>query len=207
MAGFRSHHLFLLPGGEIQNIQTHGSGPRRVIRRRNQLLIPTIIQVSGFPTHQLPENKIHRVRYPHGAAEIPVQYNTGRILLRIPLVQRIGPAPAQKQLGHCLAEAIDALLDITDQKEVFRIARERPENHILGLIGVLIFVHHDLFETLRQLQSLRRPLRPLSRILYQQAQRPMLQIPEIRRLFLGLFLIQPRAVCTHNLEKLLHQRG
>ena len=69
----------------------------------------------------------------------------------------IEPIFFQKNFRLRQAEAVDALLYISDGEKVFPFTGNGVKNAVLHLVGVLIFVHHDLHisvcDLLRQLRG------------------------------------------------------
>ena len=66
----------------------------------------------------------------------------------LPVVWGKMPLLFQENLRHGLAEPVDALFHIPHQKEVFLLPGNRPEEHVLGFIGILVLVHKHLFKPL-----------------------------------------------------------
>ena len=50
----------------------------------------------------------------------------------------------QKDARIGQTEAVDALFDVTYREKVFPFTRYRVKDPVLHLVGILIFVHHDL---------------------------------------------------------------
>ena len=86
----------------------------------------------------------------------------------------------EEELRVGKTEAIDALLDVADGKEVV-ITRDEGENRFLHAVRVLILVNHDFLILLAQGERLRRGAKlSLRRILVaEDGEREMLQVVEI----------------------------
>ena len=76
----------------------------------------------------------------------------------------------------CQTESVNALLHVTDQKQIVLLLRQRAENRVLHGVGVLIFVHRYLRILLTECARKRGRLSPV----IQQAHSEMLQIVKIR---------------------------
>ena len=90
---------------------------------------------------------------------------------------RIVSVFTQEDRRICQTEAIDGLLDVADHKTVSTLPGYGAEQTVLNLIGVLVFVHHDLLVALGDAE--RKLCRRFSVFLQEQANRKMFQIVEV----------------------------
>ena len=162
--------------------------PRRILLSAGDKLLPLIIDnAAGLPHHQLAKQRVYAVRHLAAGAEIMSEQNRAGKVVAVKL--RIAVTPPQKQLRHRLPEAVDALLDVADHKEVLLLPRQGGKQRILRGVGVLIFVHHDLVILRRQLLRQRR--RRHGAVLLrrdEKRQRQMLEVGKIQQVALPLFL-------------------
>ena len=78
------------------------------------------------------------VQYVAGGAVVLLQLDghaLGEVLLEVQYVPKVGPAPA-----------VDGLVVVAHHAQVVPIPRQQPHQHVLGGVGVLVFVHQYVAE-------------------------------------------------------------
>ena len=117
---------------------------RQVIGSGVQLLLRTIVHLPHLAGENIAEYKVGGLQHLRPGAEVALEQYlpglTGRGICRV----KVALILLQKNLRLCQAEAIDALLDITHSEKVLPFTGDSGKNTVLHLVGVLIFVHHDL---------------------------------------------------------------
>ena len=114
-----------------------------------------------------------------------MQINT----LRVGIRQAVGIVFFHKKFGTRQTEAVDALLDIADHKNIADSAPlpgYRPKDGLLDLVAVLVLIYHDFRKML--LKFLRRLFYGSGFLIHKNFQRKMLQIMKIDQVFPPLFL-------------------
>ena len=130
MAAFQQLHRFVraLAHGQIENVEPgFAAFLRRIRRAGREKLFAAVFHIPGLRGHQLPEHKIHRVGHGRAGTKILVEHNTGRVAAVLPVIFGEVGAPLQKDAGHRLAEAVNALFDVADHKQIFFVLRNRAE--------------------------------------------------------------------------------
>ena len=126
--------------------------------------------------HELREDPVHSRKHARAAAVVLREVDACILLAQ----GRILALLLEEELRVGETEAIDALLDVADGKEVV-ITRDERENRLLYAVRVLILVNHHFLVLLAQGERLRRGAKlSLRRILVaEDGEREMLQVVEI----------------------------
>ena len=106
-----------------------------------------IFYISEIPVHDLAKNKIDIKEHFLSASEIFVQLD----LLIFGVFRRIGIVFFHEQLRAGKTEPVNALLDITNHKQIVlphAASGNAGQDQLLDHVAVLIFIDHDLFELL-----------------------------------------------------------
>ena len=109
-----------------------------------------------------------------------------------------------EQEGHCLTEAVDALLDVTHEEEVFPTTGHGGEQRVLSRVGVLILVHHNIRKAAGQFA--RQQGGCFGSGIDQQTQGFMLQIVVIQQFILPLEGGKAGGILPHQPTQGIHQR-
>ena len=107
----------------------------------------------------------------------------------------------QKDARIGQTEAIDALFDVTYREKVFSFTRYRVKDPVLHLVGILIFVHHDL--AVARAHKCRK-LRRLTVLCNKQADGLVLLIGKISCVAPPLFLIVPSGKVRRQVDERKH---
>ena len=120
-AAFRRNHIavFFSAAGKVNDVQPRGRFLRRRIgSARNKLFFRRIIEFARLAAHQLAEHEVDRVRDAGTAAKVAPEHHTGGVSIRFPIVKWKARPFFQKNLRHGLPESVDALLHVSDKKQV-----------------------------------------------------------------------------------------
>ena len=110
----------------------------------------------------------------------------------------------QEYLRLSQAKPIDALLDISNGEKVFPFTGNGVKNTVLHLVGVLVFIHHDLHIFPG---NLLRQLRRRSRRVCQQFHGVMLLVGKIRHIPPHLFLLKALGKVRRQVHQGQHGRS
>ena len=172
-------------------------------RAGTQLLRFAVVQLAHFLGHDVCKDKICRFQNLCARAEIAGKQQLAALPLRSLFRFGKGVVVREENAGIGKAEAINALLDIADGKEVFAVLRDRVKDAVLHLIGVLIFVHHDLTVALRNgARKLGRP----AVFIRQQADRLMLLVGEVGRVAAAFLALIGAGKVRRQIQKRQHRR-
>ena len=132
---------------------------RIVGRPEVQLLLRPVVHLAHLRRHDALEDGVAGVQHAGAGAEVLAQQHlAGLAVLRL-CGRRIGVVFPQEDGGVGQTEAVNALLHVAHGEQVLLLPGDGGENAVLHIVGVLIFVHHDLPVAARHLP---RQLRRLS---------------------------------------------
>ena len=210
VAAFQNGGLLLFVAQRtVQYIQPgRAAGLNRVNGPGGKALGAGILHIADFGGHNLPKYEVDGICYLLPGAEVFIQHHAGRMVLLFPVVgSELLPVP-QENAGHGLPEAINALLYVAHHKAVLPVLGKSLEQQVLGLVGVLVFIHHNLVKAFgKGNRVLGGPESPLWVFLCQQADGPMLQIAKIGGFALQFLFVQPFGKSQNTFKQLFHQRG
>ena len=123
----------------------------RIERRKVQRRGIVVCKLHRLGRHELREDPVHSREHARAAAVVLREVDACILLAQ----GRILALLLEEELRVGKTEAIDALLDVADGKEVV-ITRDEGENRLLHAVRVLILVNHDFLILLAQGERLRR---------------------------------------------------
>ena len=160
--------------------------PRRERPAGIEGLVCRVIQLAQLAGHDAAEQVVGRFQDLRAGAEVFGEGDAPFLPLRRLVIGAESPILFQKDGGVGQAEAIDRLLHIAHQKEVFPVLGEGAEDRVLHLVRVLVFVHHDLGVALAPLAG---QVSRLALVVHQEADGVMLQIGKIQHGAFFLFRV------------------
>ena len=172
---------------------------RRVVRPRGQTgderLARIVFDLRGLPAHDPREDRVDAGEHVGAGAKVALQVDAPRALLRLAVVER---RLAQEELRLCLAEAVDTLLDVADEKLPV-LPREAPEDRLLNRARILVFVDEDVAVAGAQ--------RLAHLGMGKRLQRAMLQIVKIQHAASPFCRAIERVIGAHQLRQALKRRA
>ena len=111
-----------------------------------QSLRLAVFQFSHLLTHTGGEHIVDAGNHFPAGAEIVAEQDFPPLPRLCFLCRNKGAVFFQKNLGVSQAEAVDGLLHIPHQKAVVLFLGQGGEDGVLHLVGILVFIHHDLPE-------------------------------------------------------------
>src|SRR5437868_14100322 len=99
------------------------------------------LHTAHFRLHQVRENSVEKIQQRFTAAEIVAERND---------LSFVATAPARlirlKNPGIGETETIDALLHVTDEEAIARLAADRANDRVLRRVDVLTLIHKNVME-------------------------------------------------------------
>ncbi len=121
--------------------------------------------------------------------------------------QRVSAIFLHEKLGARHAETVNALFHISDHKNIMstvRLFRDCPENRLLHIVGILVFINHDFL--IISAQFLRCAVGLMRLFIHQDFQCKMFQIVEIQHIFFTFFFSERMDKCQrHFNEHICHR--
>ena len=197
--------LFPLQSGHIHYVELHPV--IRVLRIRQpgiEPLVIGIVQLAERGGHNIFKNKVYTLQHRGPGAEIIGQDDLAGFAVLCILILLEPQVLAQEDGGVRQPETVDGLLDVAHLKEACPAAADGAKDGVLHLVGVLIFIHHDLRVAL---------LPPLSQLvgsallIGEQLQSQMLQIGKVHQISAALLPAVHLVKIRRQLQKLLHHRA
>ena len=165
---------------------------------------PIVIDLAHLPAHHRLEQEVDALGHLFAGAEIVREDDSCRIVLAVVVVE--GVALFDEDFRHRLPKAVDTLLDIPDHEEIVR-AGDTLEDHVLGGVGVLVFVHQHKGKLFGKLLC-KGGLFPFSLFfLHQKLHRKVLEVRKVQQPALPLFLHQAAVIVEHQVEQRLDARA
>ena len=129
------------------------SGIRQLDMRNTfpQHFLFTISKATYCSTHAVGEHIIHRFNYFSAGTEIGTEQYLSALGRSCLPCRHIDMILFQENSGISQTELVDGLLHVTDHKAIVPSIGQRFKNRILDTIGVLVFIHHDLPESVADL--------------------------------------------------------
>ena len=103
-----------------------------------------VVHVAACAAHKLGKDEVDAFGHGFAGAEVFGKNNFGRIRRMLRRIGRVLILEADEDFRHRLAETVDALLDVAHTEQI--VACDGAKQHVLGTVGILVFVDQDFVE-------------------------------------------------------------